>query len=92
MTPERAQDIVVAAVKDGFKYQGDAGKEVTPETEVYGPNSDLDSLGFISAILGVEDALRAEKITMSLNPDGSFDPVERYATVATFAAYVAANA
>ena len=92
MTPERAQEIVIAAVKDGFKYQGDAGKEVTPQTPVYGPDSDLDSLGFTSATIEVEDVLRAMKINMSLMPDGSFDPVERYATVATFAAYVAANA
>lgn len=80
--------LVIAAVKRAFQLQGDGSVDVTPSTVVYGPDSDLDSLGFISAILEVEDGLRAKGVTLNLNPDGTFDPAERYATVATFAAYL----
>ena len=88
MDRERAEAIIIEEVTRAFALQGDAGHAVTPETSIYGPTSDLDSLGFISAVLGVEDALRHEGIALNLNPDGSFDPAVRYATVATMTDYI----
>jgi acyl carrier protein len=89
MTAEQIETIVLAQVREAFRLQGEAGKEVTLETPIYGPTSDLDSLGFIAAIIGVEDELHRGGVEVSLAPDGTFDPAERYATVAAMRDFLA---
>jgi hypothetical protein len=88
LTQEHAEEIVIAAVKEAFRVQGKPDAIVDAETPIYGPTSDLDSLGFISACLNIEDALRAEGVEIYLAPDDTFDPAYRYSTVAAMRSFL----
>jgi acyl carrier protein len=91
MTPEHAEQIVRAAVAEGFAIQGITNVAVTTDTVIYGPTSELDSLGYISTTIAIEDALYEEGLTVHLDGD-DFDPAERYATVATMRDYLVSAA
>jgi hypothetical protein len=80
--PDVAQQIVIDALTKAFELQGEA-VTVVPSTEIYGPTSKLDSLGFIAFALNVEDAMRELGEDVRLELDDTFDPAIRYATVAT---------
>lgn len=88
LTQDQAEKIVTEAVLAAFVIQGRADIGVTSDTPVYGPTSELDSLGFIATFLAVEDALMAGGINASLAPDDTFDPEVRYANVAAMAQYL----
>jgi acyl carrier protein len=55
MTYEQCYEVVRDAVQRVL-----IARTVRPETQIYGPQADMDSLNMVEAIVGIEESLQAD--------------------------------
>lgn len=64
------QNVIIDALNQiNAAREADDQLEVAPGAPIYGPGSPLDSLGLVSVILEVEEALRQRGVTVSLSDE-----------------------
>lgn len=67
MTPTEIQDVVLSALRNAnLARKSDAQLDVSPEAPVFGPGSPLDSLGLVSLLIDIEEAMQDRGVEITL--------------------------
>ncbi|MGH8772757.1 MAG: hypothetical protein ACREV2_16525 [Burkholderiales bacterium] len=67
MTPTEIQDMVLSALRNAnLARKSDAQLHVSPEAPVFGPGSPLDSLGLVSLLIDIEEAMQDRGVEITL--------------------------
>jgi acyl carrier protein len=71
LTGEQVEQLILAALADVNEEQADDEKfEVAPDTALFGPDAQIDSLSLVSLIVDVETALNVDfDLPISLTDD-----------------------
>ena len=71
LTGEKVEEMILAALADVNEEQPDDEKfEVGPDTALFGPDAEIDSLSLVSLIVDVETALNVDyDLPISLTDD-----------------------
>lgn len=86
MDYEDAMSIVTYALRQQHGWEE---AELPPDTPIFAPHSELDSLDLVSVLIEVEGQVREETgQEISLTMAGGGKPKEHYATIASMAEYV----
>lgn len=94
MTQDRITEIILARLREHLEAVGDASRDLDAETPLLGRQGVVDSLGLVSVIVSVEQALADElDLTVSLADDRAFSQRSSpFRTVGSLAAYATAQA
>lgn len=67
MTPMEIQDVVLSALRNAnLARKSDAQLDVSLEAPVFGPGSPLDSLGLVSLLIDIEEAMQDRGVEITL--------------------------
>jgi acyl carrier protein len=67
MTPTEIQDVVLSALRNAnLARKSDAQLDVSLEAPVFGPGSALDSLGLVSLLIDIEEAIQDRGVEITL--------------------------
>ncbi len=67
MTPADIQDVVLSALRNAnLARKADAQLDVSPQAPVFGPGSPLDSLGLVSLLIDIEEAMQDRGVEITL--------------------------
>jgi acyl carrier protein len=68
VTHDEVRDLVLAALRDANRGRApDQQLAVTPDAQLFGGDSPLDSLGLVSLLIDIEEALEGEGFPASLS-------------------------
>ena len=89
--PGRIEGIIVQVLRELLASQGTAVEQVDGTTALFGREGCLDSLGLVSLVVGVEQALQDElNVAVSLADEKALSQRQSpYRTVGSLAAYAA---
>lgn len=67
MTPAEIQDVVLSALRHtNLARRPDAQLDVSPQAPIFGPGSPLDSLGLVSLLIDIEEAMQDRGVEITL--------------------------
>jgi acyl carrier protein len=67
MTAAEIQDVVLAALRNAnLARKADAQLAIAPDAPIFGPGSPLDSLGLVSLLIDIEEAMQDRGIDITL--------------------------
>ena len=70
MTETEISDLVLRAVRNINESRTPGTQlQVTPEAPLFGPDSPLDSLGLVSLLIDIEDALQDRDLSVNLSDE-----------------------
>ena len=91
LTTEQVQATIFKALEDiNDERPNEAKLQITPETSLFGKNSELDSLSLVSLIVDVEETIsKASGRQISLTDDRALEQsVSPFTTVRTLTEYI----